>query len=429
MGTVITLSVAGMDVAWSKNHRGMDHGALFRESDRTREYSDQTDYVYFEGRDDAELAAMEASFVRKLADLVPRLELLGFTMPSIEAEYAVAAERWAEETDEEEPPKVAMTFAEFRAFASQFTVADLNDDYDFELDDEKLKGRFAGLTKIDHVPNVELWERNHYSEKSYFGNVMGLLHPYSILRLLAESPSNRKLDVVWQYGPLVEAGWADLSEFVGDARRSNRFLIATEGSSDVHILRHGLALLRPSVSDFFHFFDVSEGHPFSGTGQLRKFAEGLAKIDVQNQTVFVFDNDAEGVEASQRVDAMRLPRNMRTMVLPDHDALRSFPILGPEGLTNADINGRAAAIETYLDLELPGRPPAQATWSNYKKELGRWHGALDFKEGYVASFLSLSSATLRASGYDTSKIEAVLDAVIAECNIIATAERMVRWHE
>lgn len=408
MGTVIALSVAGMEVAWSKNHRGMDHGALFQESDRTRTYSDQGDYDYFEGRDETELAAMEASFARTLTELVPRLELLGFTMPSIEAEYAVATRLWSEQSDDEATPQAAMTFAQFLALASRTTVADITSDCN---------------------PNPDLGELGNYSERSYFEGLMEFLHPYSILRLLVEAPPNRELDVVWQYGPLVEAGWAEIGEFVGNARRSERFLIATEGSSDIHILKHGVALLRPSVSDFFYFIDVSEGHPFSGTGQLRKFAEGLTKIDVQNQTVFVFDNDAEGVEASQRVDAMELPYNMRTMVLPDHEALRSFPILGPEGLRNADINGRAAAIETYLDLELPDRAPAQATWSNYKKEIGSWHGALDFKESYVGRFLSLSSSNLEPSGYDTSKIEAVPDAIIAKCNSIATAGRIRIWNE
>ncbi|MEZ4533329.1 MAG: HEPN/Toprim-associated domain-containing protein [Thermomicrobiales bacterium] len=430
MGTEITLSVGGMDVAWSKNHRGIDHGALFQERDRTRAHSDQVDYKYFEERDDAELASMEAAFVRKLADLVPRLELLGFTMQSIEAEYALATKRWLERSDEEEEaPKAAMAFEQFLAFALRTSIADLNNEYDPDLDDEKSKGRFAGLAEIDQVPNADLWDRDHYSERSYFGNVIDFLHPYSVLRLLAGTPSNRGLDVVWQYGPLVDAGWAELSEFTGDARRSERFLIATEGSSDVHVLRHAIAALRPDVCDFFHFVDVSESHPFSGTGQLRKFAEGLAKIDVQNKTLFVFDNDAEGVEASQKVEAMRLPLNMRSMVLPDRHEFSSFPILGPDGLTNADINGRAAAIECYLDLNLPGRPPAQATWSNYKKNLGRWHGALDFKESYAQRFLETSSAELAKSDHDTAKIEAVLDAIISECSLIGSSERMAKWNE
>ena len=40
------------------------------------------------------------------------------------------------------------------------------------------------------------------------------------------------------------------------ARRTQTFLIATEGSSDVHILKQALALLRPGIEDFFRFIDV-----------------------------------------------------------------------------------------------------------------------------------------------------------------------------
>ena len=39
-----------------------------------------------------------------------------------------------------------------------------------------------------------------------------------------------------------------------------------------------------------------------------KFAEGLAKIDVQNQVIFVFDNDAEGLDAHQRLFTLTLLR-------------------------------------------------------------------------------------------------------------------------
>ena len=60
----------------------------------------------------------------------------------------------------------------------------------------------------------------------------------------------------------MQAGWATEREFVPHARRTETFLIATEGSSDVHILKHALALLRPGIADFFRFIDVSESHPF-----------------------------------------------------------------------------------------------------------------------------------------------------------------------
>ena len=138
----------------------------------------------------------------------------------------------------------------------------------------------------------------------------------------------------------------------------------------MHILQHALALLRPGIADFFRFIDVSESHPFSGTGNLIKFAEGLAKIDVQNQVVFVLDNDAEGLDAYQRLSTLTLPANMRRIMLPERDTFRAFPAEGPEGLHSSDINHRAAAIECYLDLEVGGHPPAKVLWTNYKKGLG-----------------------------------------------------------
>ena len=113
----------------------------------------------------------------------------------------------------------------------------------------------------------------------------------------------------------------------------------------------------PDIEDFFRFIDVSERHPFSGTGSLVNFAEGLAKIDVQNQVVFLFDNDSEGWAAFEKVQGLTLPQNMSAMVLPDVEDFRAFPGIGPHGVLPSDINRRAAGIECYLDLRLEGRLP------------------------------------------------------------------------
>jgi hypothetical protein len=181
-------------------------------------------------------------------------------------------------------------------------------------------------------------------------------------------------------------------------------------------------LLRPSIADFFRFIDVTDSHPFSGTGNLSKFAEGLAKIDVQNQVLFVFDNDAEGLEAYGRMSKLELPINMRGTMLPELDAFRSFLAEGPEGTRASDINRRAAAIECYLDLGQGAYPPAKVEWTSFKKHLGIYQGALAFKESYVKDFLRLSPQNLRDGLYDTSKMEAVLDLLIGECTKMAVAQ-------
>jgi hypothetical protein len=222
--------------------------------------------------------------------------------------------------------------------------------------------------------------------------------------------------VVWQYGPLVEAGWANESDFTPGARRTQTFLIATEGSSDAYVLKHAFALLRPEIEDFFRFIDVSESHPFPGSGNLLKFAEGLAKIDVHNQVIFLFDNDAEGLDTYQRLLSLTLPPNMRAMMLPELEQFRSFPALGPEGVKCADINRRAAAIECYLDLEIGSHPPAKVVWTSYKKELGTYQGALEHKEAYTKAFLKQTSETMASESYDVEKLRAVLDAIVSECS-------------
>lgn len=423
MGTEITLDVAGVSVTYSKNHRGADHGSIFQEHDRKAVKSDQLDYDWYE-KEGEDPTPSEMAFTRQLRDVVPRLELLGFDLERVRREYDAVVQNWLEERQslqDEEDGTVSdsMSFVEFMEFVNTHPLDRLDDTFISGSDDAseaKIQGRFGGM-QLERFPFYRPYDRQAYSERTFFGGLVDILHPYSVLRILAET--NGDAPVVWQYGPLVEGGYAPEREFVPHARRTETFLIATEGSSDVHILKHALALLRPGIADFFRFIDVSESHPFSGTGNLVKFAEGLAKIDVQNQVVFVFDNDAEGLDAHQKLSALTLPANMRRIMLPELDAFRAFPAEGPEGLHSSDINRRAAAIECYLDLEVGGYPPAKVLWTNYKKGLGIYQGALEFKESYIKEFLKQTPESLSDGSYDVRKIEAVLDLLVAECTAMA----------
>jgi hypothetical protein len=434
VGTEIQLELGGVGLSWAKNHRGHDHGALFQEDDRQAVRSDQIDYDYFQEQDE-DPTPMEMAFVRKLKDVVPRLELLGFTLDQARSAYDHWVVQWREEregiADDEPLTLEPLSFDEFCAFANNQPLTELDDT--FVQDDEPLTrrmrpmGRFVSDTAtIDRIPHGFDHDDLSWSERSYFGNRINILHPYLMLRILAGNAINLETDVVWQYGPLVEAGWATVTEFTALARRTETFLVATEGSSDAYILRHGLRLLRPEVSDFFRFIDVTERHPFPGTGNLLKFAEGLAKIDVHNQTIFVFDNDAEGADAFNKLGALTLPSNLRGMLLPSLEAFRSFPAKGPQGEHEADINGRAAAIECYLDHRLHDYPPPRVVWTNYKMEGDTYQGALEHKEAYTKAFLKLTPEKLASTKYDTSNIAKVLDALIEQCTLMASGELAAR---
>jgi hypothetical protein len=353
--------------------------------------------------------------------------LLGFNLDRVRREYEMVAEDWREERqsmfDDENAERLPdlMGFGEFYELATEYPLSALDDSFISAArggEAAKIRGRFV-KTAVDRIPRHDAYDVQAYSERSYFGELVNVLHPYSVLRILADKKANENAPVVWQYGPLLDAGYAVEEDFRSGARRTETFLIATEGSSDVHILKHALALLRPEIADFFRFIDVSESHPFSGTGNLVKFAEGLAKIDVQNQVLFLFDNDAEGLDAHQRLSRLTLPSNMRGTMLPEMEMFRSFPAQGPEGLRMADINRRAAAIECYLDLNLGDHGAARVLWTNYKKDLDAYQGALEHKDFYVKRFMKQTTGTIANGSYGTSGMEAVLALIVAECTAIA----------
>ena len=369
---------------------------------------------------------MEMAFTRPLRTVLLRLELLGHTLATARVDYeraaAVSAEKRRSLRDDgtgEELPLELMPFGEFREFVARYPISDLDDSYSDDLSEEgerQMRGRFANTAITDRVPAAEDYDGSGYSERSYFGSLIRFLHPYNALRLLAEDEGNLHAELEWRYGPLVCTGWAREEDFVPEVRREQTFLIATEGTSDTRIINHAISLLRPEIADFFRFVDVSEKYPFTGAGNLVRFAEGLARIDVNNQILFLLDNDAEGVSACRKIGELSLPANMKAATLPELERFRNFRTRGPDGVGTADINGRAAAIECYLDLTAGKNPPAQVIWTAYKKDLNVYQGELESKETYTKAFLKRASTI---KGYDMSGLTAVLDTIFAECRAIA----------
>ncbi|MES1975584.1 MAG: HEPN/Toprim-associated domain-containing protein [Pseudomonadota bacterium] len=430
MGTSIELEIGAVSLDYAKNHMGADYGYLFQQADLCHRRSDQISYADVPpGGDSEEMGESEEAFVRPLSRVLSRLRVLGHSIEGARAEYQAVIDDAVslDDGDEEDAASRYLSFDEFCALVCKYPVASLADAYvDYDTDDRQTiaQGRFAADEALfDRLP----WTDNsdlYWSEASYLAAKLGILSPASMLEVFALNPANAHAPVIWQFGPIVTSGWVTREAFQAGASRTQTLLVATEGASDARILRRALDLLRPDVADFFRFIDGEERHHFWGTGNLVKFAEGLMRIDVRNQVLFLLDNDAEGVDAYRKLEELKLPGNMRAMVLPALEVFRDFPARGPDGVRACDINGRAAAIECYLDLNLPQYPPAQIVWSNYKKELDAWQGALEHKESYMRHFFDQDAETLAGGGYDISKLVQLLDALIAEVSCLTGADRI-----
>ena len=413
MGSMIHLSVGRLEIDWGKNNGFTDHSALFQPGDLT-----QVPYWYVDEEtpiDQADAVAYERGYHLKavhqvglskpLAQVVERIALLGYTsrFARCEFHYLSHLNRFRNE---------GFTFDHLADFLRNVDVNAVSIDY--SQGEGESFGRF--FTR-EMAPRLGM----NLTTARAVGEGMENFSPYIILQMLADNPSAAALPVNWQFADLETGGWVQRDEVVKRPDQPNRFLIVTEGSSDANVIRHAIAVLKPHLADFFDFVDMNEGYPFTGTGNLFNFTKGLISIAVINNVVIIYDNDAEGVFSFNRTTRLNLPQNMRVLKLPDLTAFEKYDTIGPSGTHRADINGRAAAIECYLD---PG-PSAVVRWNNYHKDLGVYQGELVAKTDIARRFIGFGDDGVPV-GYDLSRITAVVDMIVGAC---ATMREKVRLKE
>jgi len=100
------------------------------------------------------------------------------------------------------------------------------------------------------------------------------------------------------------------------------------------------------------------------------------------------------------------------MKLPDLEEFSDFVTEGPTGRHNADVNGKAVAIECFLDLSFKVRLEPVIRWSSHKGDVNVYQGALENKEFYTKQFKKVKSMD---EDYDFSKLNLLIDRIIEVC--------------
>ncbi|MEX0922311.1 MAG: HEPN/Toprim-associated domain-containing protein [Rhodovibrionaceae bacterium] len=414
MASMIHLAVGRLEIDWGKNQGFQDHSALFQgEWDVTNVpyyYARVEDGTDFEGSEKWKLLVeYKEGLSKPLSLVIDRLNLLGHTYEQCEKEFAFLAR--LNGFDDKR-----FTFTALREVLTVVDVASISAHYGEGGEDfgKFFRRELAPRLRLDRLLQNDRMTLHAVSE------AMENLSAYTVLHLLALNPSAASLPVQWAFNDIDTGGYARREDFVRSLDPGARFLIVTEGSSDAAILRHSLKLLRPHLADFFDFVDMEEGYPFSGTGNVFRFVQGLISIAVQNKVLVLFDNDAEGLANRSRCTALNVPANMRILSLPDLPAFTTFPTVGPGGESVSDINGRAAAIECYLDLD----EEARVRWTSYNQAIGAYQGELDGKTRYMRAFLHQRQ---RERGYDYSRLEQVLDVLARSAVSISEPEVSSEW--
>lgn len=404
MGSYITLGVNKMEIDWGKNNIFNNHSKLFLSVDHSNNIP-----IFDVDEENNEIVRYGMGAKKSLGEVRKRLDLLGYSLKEIKILYDSIVMEYEMYMGD----KFDVSFEDFSAFIKCLDLSKINhitssiDSYengydigeyfsDALLNDLEFSKKFHEI-----LQKVKIGEE--YGE-SFFENI----HPYIILRLLAENEENLKYDVIWNYDEVLKEGWVDFSELKKELEIENKILIVTEGKSDSFIIRKTLDNLYPNISDFFEFIDMEENYPFTGVGNLVNFTKGLSKINIQNNVIIIFDNDTVGLESYTRIKDIIKPHNLVLMHLPNLDEFDNFACVGPDGLKNNNINGKAVAIECFLDFNSVGDAPC-VRWNSYNLYMEQYQGELIKKDLYVQKF---KKAKLDST-YDVHKLKYLIDYIIS----------------
>lgn len=390
MGSIISLGVGELELDWGKNFGFRDYSKLFLPSDKKN-------IAYYYADDEI---IEKPGYSISLKRVKGRLELLGYSLENLKYSF--------EEYNDSYPSYLELPELSFETMRSVFSNINIGDyknskGYDdYDLGEYVMENIFQNDVFIELKEHIEIKDKNI---GAYFEN----LDPLFILRLLIENPTNLEMNLEWRTQDIIDGGWTKESEIYIGVEEKDKFLIVTEGTSDTHIIRKALGLLKPDYLDFFTFVDMEANYPFTGTGNLYRFCQGLTSIRIQNKTLILFDNDIEGVDKFNKTSLLNLPPQMKLMKLPELDEFSNFLTVGPSGETKENINGKAVAIECFLDLtkSLP-----RIRWTNYNRDFDAYQGSLENKDDFVRTFNKVRTNNHK---YDFTKLTILLDEIYKNC--------------
>lgn len=402
---MITLGVGKMEIDWGKNSFFNNHSALFQIDDvKLIPY-------YYVDDDEVPLVIKKEGLSKRLSSVKRRLDLLGYTLKEVERKYNQLLEDFMYHG-----VKNCLSYEKFSEILRQIDISIIDtpflsiESYDNGYD----LGEFV---RSCIIPEKEIYNKllaeldgDEYKVKYGLGEFFENIDPYIILRLLAENESCKDLNVYWSFCDVIEGGWANREDIICPLDIQQKILIVTEGSSDSFVLRKTIDTLYPDIADFFYFVDMQENYPFTGTGNLYNFCCGLMKIGVLNQIIVLFDNDTAGNEKYEKLMNLPQKKNLLIAKLPYVSEFENVNTIGPQGFSSENINGRAVAIECFLDFDVFTESPV-VRWTNFVERVGEYQGALINKDDYVKKF---KNANLLNGEYNISKLTLLVDYLLEQ---------------
>ena len=394
MESMIRLGIERMEIDWRKNNFCDDHSCLFQKDD-----SEIVPYYY--ANDEVKY---KKGFLKNINSIKRRLNLLGYTLNKIENMFNEEVDYFNQLYNMSLP----INFNDYYNVIININIKNIDmtsDEYERDYD----LGESVRKCVIIEIPEL----KKIFNDASYMiGEFLENLSPYITLRILSENKNNLDLNLIWRTVDVIEHGGLLEEDITPKLTSENKILIVTEGSTDTIIIQKCIDLLYNDISDFFDYIDMEKNYPFTGTGNLKNFIKGLAKINILNNILVILDNDTAGYSVYKDIDKIVLPKNLKVITLPNHIDFDNFKCKGPQGDSYENINRKAVSIECFLDYSLINED-VYVRWTGFDKNLVQYQGNIEPKDLLIKSFHKYSN---REYNYDKMKylIDYILESWIPQ---------------
>jgi len=207
-----------------------------------------------------------------------------------------------------------------------------------------------------------------------------------------------------------------------DYELGEKFLILTEGSSDILILQGAMNVLYPHLTGYYSFMDFGISNASGSASSLVASVKSFVGAGIKNRIIALFDNDTAAESALRGFQKTIIPRNIKILQYPNIKIAESYPTLGPSGISKMNINGLACSIELYLGRDILCKDdnlmPIQ--WKGYDQTFGKYQGEIIDKSSVQKEFQTKIDECLKdstkVSKYNWTELNELLQTIFNAFN-------------
>lgn len=376
--------------------------------------------------------SIAVEYAASLAVVKDRLEFMGFTVPIVRREFDAGVEEQLNDLNRRlEDPTWANNEFLCRSIEREQQVLQ-----DLSLD--SWLNAFALILRRNLRPDRNCWHDDNPKSDlpplvrfllgSSFGE--GVWFPsydFRVFMRAAVEITGTDAQVTYDLSDLVAGeeigqdedlcGWAR-RETADDFLLSHKVVVLTEGSSDSRAIEGSFKVLYPHLTDYYSFMDFQGVRAPGGASALVAMIKAFFGSGIVNRIIALFDNDTAARSALRGLRDVKIPENVRVIHYPYLDAAREYPTLGPQGITNMDVNGLAGSLELYFGLDVLRQPNGTLTavqWRGYDDTLGQYQGELmnklELQSRFAQKLKDCLNGPPTTAGYDWTGMKLIIDQI------------------